>query len=219
MAIVLDFESIALPGALDLVEPSKAPSNYKDPEKIAAYIREADRRQVEMASVYPYTARIVALGWCWEGEDIERVELCKTEADERAVLREFLPRIWDGMERRVIPLVTFGGRRFDLPLLAIRSRFLGLSCPHIDVRKFYSPHPDMLDKLTDFGTLDYRSLRWFAKAHGFPMDDAFSGAEIAQLVESDNWDAVRSHCAWDVRTVRLLAEFWGVLKAPIRSVA
>jgi hypothetical protein len=38
--IVLDIETVGLPDAASYMEPVTAPANYKDPEKIAAYVAE-----------------------------------------------------------------------------------------------------------------------------------------------------------------------------------
>jgi predicted PolB exonuclease-like 3'-5' exonuclease len=213
MAIVLDLETVATDEAATLVEAKK---NLTDPEKIKANLRE----RLEGAAKYPYTARIIALGWCEEGEDIERVETCDGDASERHLLRDFIPRIWNGHGKDANQLlVTFNGLHYDLPLLMIRCRLLGVPCPEIDIRKYYTSHKDMLNILTYKGELEWRSLTWFAKALGLDTSDAFSGKEIAQLYEDENWDAIKAHCASDVRLTRLVAERWGVLKAPVRVAA
>jgi predicted PolB exonuclease-like 3'-5' exonuclease len=217
MAIILDMETVAIPNAADYVEPVSAPANYKDPEKIAAYIAEAQQAQTAKAALYPYTARIVALGWCDETDDVEHVELVNNEATEARVLGEWWPRVWDRSRNVMARIVTFNGRRFDLPLLMVRSRLLGVPCPDLNLDRYRSPHPDLFDVLTYNGVLDARSLRWFARRFGLDTSDAFSGAEVAQLIESGNWDAIRAHCASDVRLTRQIAERIGVL--PRRPVS
>ena len=62
--IVLDLESHAIPDAATyLTEPVEAPSNYKDPEKIAAYIKDAKQAQLDKAALDIDLARIVCLGF------------------------------------------------------------------------------------------------------------------------------------------------------------
>lgn len=199
MALVVDCETVAIPGAADYVSPAR---NLKDPEKIAASIAEREAA----AALYPWTARIVALGWCHETDDVETVRLCNNEAAEATVLREF----WGAVGSH--PLVTFNGRRYDLPLLMVRSMLLGVPHPTLNLDRYRSTHIDLLDKLTWLGTLDARSLAWFAKRFGLDTSDAFSGKEVAQLYEDGNWDAIEAHCASDVRLTRQIAERIGVLK-------
>lgn len=211
MAIVFDLETLAIDGAASLAEPVSAPSNWKDEAKIAAYVAEKQQAQIARAGLYPWTNRIIALGWCEETDDVERVEVCNNEATERRVLTEFLARIVDN-RGAVVPLVTFNGLGFDLPTLMARARLLGVRCPELSIDRYRSPHPDLMQILTFRGALDARSLTWFAKRFGLDTSDAFSGKEIAQLYEDQNWDAIKSHCASDVRLTRQLAERLGVMR-------
>ncbi len=210
MAIIVDCETVAIVGAEALAEPVSAPANYKDPDKIAAYVAEKQREQVERAALYPYTARMVALGWCHETDEVNRVEVINNEAREAAMLREF----WSAAVDRgvVFPLVTFNGRAFDLPLLMVRSRLLGVPAPDLNLDRYRSPHPDLLELLTFRGALPARSLVWFARRFGLDVSDGFSGRHVAELYEAGNWDAIRSHCDADVTLTRQLGERLGVLR-------
>ena len=216
MAIVVDLETVAVAGVK--TEPVTAPANYKDEAKIVAYVKEKQAEQITRAALYPWTARIVALGWCEEGEDIERVTICDSDAAEATALREFWGRAVD-TRGAVTPLVTFAGRTFDLPVMLARSRMLGVKAPILDLRKYGNSHPDLLKILTFDYEQPPRSLKWFAELFGLDVSDAFGGKEIAQLYEDQNFDAIKSHCASDVRLTRLLAEKLNVLKAPVRVAA
>jgi hypothetical protein len=96
-------------------------------------------------------------------------------------------------------------------VLLSRSRLLGVRAPDLNLDRYRSPHPDLLQRLTYRGAIQARSLRWFAKRFGLDTSDAFSGKEIAGLYEDGNWDAIKAHCASDVRLTRHLAERIGVL--------
>ena len=212
--MILDLETVAIPDAADFVEPAQAPANYKDPEKIAAYIADAERAQREKAALYPWTARVVALGWGEDREDVEHVDLCANEAQETTALTEFWRRVVDHAGR-VEPLATFNGRSFDLLVLMARSRMLGVRAPVLNVDRYRSPHPDVLATLTFNGAIPPRSLTWYAKRFGLDTSDAFSGKEIAVLYEDQNWDAIRAHCASDVRLTRQLAARLGLIQVAV----
>jgi len=216
MAIILDLETVAVEGVE--IEPVSAPSNYKDPEKIAAYIADGERAQRERAALYPWTARIIAAGWCHEGDEVVTVRLCNGDAGEAAMLRELWSMVQDGRTGLVEPVVTFNGRGYDLLVLMARSRLLGVPYPALNVDRYRSPHPDLMQILSFNGAIQARSLTWYARRFGLSTDDAFSGREIAQLYESQNWDAITAHVTSDVTLTRQLGERLGVLK-PLKRAA
>lgn len=229
MAIVFDCETYRIDDASAylepiVLEPVKADGRLTDPAKIAADLAKKEREQADTlarktqeqladCALYPYTSRIVALGWAWEGDEVASVRIVPTEATETRVLREFWAMVVDAGTQWVQPLVGFNSRGFDLPLLMVRSMLLGVPYPALNIDRYRSPHPDVMLALTFTGAIKARSLRWYAKRFGLPLDDAFSGAEIGQLVESDNWDAIEAHCRWDVLTCKAIAERIGMLKA------
>lgn len=215
MALVLDIETVARDGIS--VEPVSAPSHYKDEAKIAAYVAEKQVEQVSKAALYPWTARVIAIGWCRAGDEAVQVRTANSDAREAALLAEFWEQVSDG--RTLAPIVGFNHRVFDLPVLMARSILLGVRHPQVNVDRYRSPNPDLLQILTWNGTIPPRSLKWFAARFGLNVDDAFSGKEIATLYEDGNWDAIVSHVESDVTLTRQIAERLGVIKAPLRVVA
>lgn len=204
--IIVDCEAVAIADAADYVQPAR---NLRDPDKIAASVAE----RLEKAALYPWTARIVCLGWCEAGDTAVSYRLCNHESFERTALKEFWAVAADNRVT-VRPMVTFNGRAYDLPLLMARSMLLGVPHPTLNLDRYRTPHIDLLDRLTWFGALEPRSLQWFARRFGLDTSDAFSGALVAQLVEDGNWDAIVKHCESDVTLTRQLAERLGVIKAP-----
>lgn len=215
--LVVDIETLGLDDVE--AEPVSAPAHYKDPEKIAAYVKEKQAEQITRAALYPWTARVIALGWCHEGAEVVTVELCNTEAREAEALRRFWADVVDPKTQDVEGLVTFNGLAFDLPVLMARSRLLRVPAPVLNLDKYRTPHVDLMQKLTWNGVVQARSLKWFAKRFGLNTDDAFSGALIAQLYEDQNWDAITKHVESDVTLTRQLAERLGVLRSRPALVA
>lgn len=236
--LFFDCETYRIPNAAEFLEPVeaepvKADGRLTDQAKIAAdlakkeaaeaeRVRVATQKQLDDCSLNPFLARIVALGWSWANEDVVTVKLAATESAEATLLTEFWQMVFDPLSG-VMPLVGFKSRSFDLPLMVTRSMLLGIKAPPINLDRWRSPHPDVERELSQQEAIKFPkgqgSLRWFAKRFGLPMDDAFSGSEIAQLVESGNWDAVTSHCAWDVRTTKAIAARIGLIKSGRRAVA
>lgn len=210
MAIVTDIETVAVDG-FD-IEPIAAPANYKDPEKIAAYIAQAEAAQREKAALYPWTSRVVALGTA-SGDHDPSVVVITSEAEEREALTWFWRSIVHEDDARFVrPLIGFNHRTFDLPVLMARSTLLGVPYQPLNLDRYRSPHVDLLDRLTFFGSVPARSLHWFARRFGLPVDDTVRGADVAGLVVKGDWEAVRAHCASDVQLTRALAQRLGLMR-------
>lgn len=232
MALVFDCETYRIPNAADFlppvsVPPVKADGRLKDAAKVEAdlaakeqerqkEIAEKTQAQLDECALNPFMARVVALGWSWQNEESVTVRIAPSEAAEVTMLDDFWHMVVDAKTGYVPPLIGFNSRAFDLPLLMVRSMLLGVKAPKLNIDRWRSPHPDIMRELSQHEAVRFPkgmgSLRWFAKRMGLPMDDAFSGAEVAQLVESGNWDAIKAHCEWDVRTCKAIAVKWGVLR-------
>jgi hypothetical protein len=75
-ALIVDLESFAITDAEQYVEPVDAPSNYKDPIKIAEYIKTAQGKSIDRCALDPDLARIVALGWMFPSDAKPIVVTC-----------------------------------------------------------------------------------------------------------------------------------------------
>jgi Cu/Ag efflux pump CusA len=76
-----------------------------------------------------------------------------------------------------------------------------------------------LDQTSSIPQLRIEADRDRARAYGIApghlnkqLSSLIGGKEIAQLYEDENWDAIKAHCASDVRLTRQLAERLGVMK-------
>lgn len=238
MALIFDCETYRIDNAADylepiLPEPVKADGRLTDAAKIAAdlakkeaaemeRVKKAIQDQLDACALNPYLASVKALGWSWDNEETITVRLAKTDSAEAALLRDFWAMVVDTSTGHVMPLIGFNSRAFDLPLLVVRSMLLGVKAPQLNLDRWRSPHPDVMRELSQNEALKFPkgqgTLRWFAKRFGLNTDDAFSGAEIAQLVESDNWDAIAAHCESDVRLCKQIAQRIGLIR-PVHRVA
>lgn len=207
---LLDLETVGLPEAKDWVDPITAPSNYKDPLKIDAYIKEAEAERLERFGLDPDCNRIVALGWHDIGEGSPIVRICKTEDEEKSALGEF----WLSYAKCFTKLVTYNGARFDLPVLVMRSIYLQVPYPPIVIAPpWKSPHVDVWDWLSLGGARkDVKSLRFYAKRLGIPIYDDISGKDVAAMVAAGDFEKVANHCLFDLDLLRAIAERVGCLE-------
>lgn len=207
---LLDLETLGLEAAKEWVEPISAPGNYKDPQKIEDFIRDAEAERAQRFALDPDCCRIVALGFHDVGHADPTVYLCSTEFEEREQLKLF----WESYAKQETRLITYNGFRFDLPVLVMRSLYLHVPHPVVTFAPAWKawPHVDLWEKLSLNGARrDVKSLRFYAKRLGIPIYDDITGADVAAMVAAGEWSKVENHCLFDLDLTRALAERLGVL--------
>lgn len=205
--IVLDIETVASPDVESFLDPVKAPANYKDPEKIAAYRAEKLSDMVARAALEPDLCEVLAIGFTLdEGQTIA------SKTRESMSEAELITAAWRAIGEHQI--VGFNSLGFDLPVLIRRSQLLGLKFDMPMLDRYRTPHVDLMQKLTFNGALTYRPLTFYCRRFGLrvPEDDV-TGADIAQLVIDGNWKAIDNHVRSDVAKTTALANRLGLLPA------
>ncbi len=154
--------------------------------------------------------QVVALGVLWLDGDHAFRKLGAFGGDEDAppveatVLREFAEFIGE----RHPTMVTFNGRRFDLPVLANRMLKHGVPFPAYyagrsggpDYRYRYSDegHLDLADVMTDFGASRMPSLDALAQLVGMPGKMGVDGSKVQSMHEQGKHAEIRDYCLHDV---------------------
>lgn len=197
--LFFDIETAPMAGAADWIEPGEAPANYKDAEKIRAYIEAAQVRELEKAALDLDLCRIVAIGWAHNDDS----PLSMFGEDERKSLTEF----WGWVREAGRTVVGFNCLGFDLPVLVRRSQYLGVPVPYLNVAKHRHPGIiDMMQVLSFDGLVRPRSQAFYCRRFGITVgaDDTVTGADIGRLVEASDWEAVHAHVCADVAKTRAL---------------
>ena len=199
--VVLDIETVASPDVADLLDPVKAPANYKDPAKIAAYCEEKRLEQIARAGLEADLCEIVAIGF--------QINHQPVSAWTRHILSEeaLVRCVCENIGNRQI--VGFALLAFDLPILIRRSQLLGIPVPEISLDRYRTPHLDVLERLTFNGRLTMRSLAFYCRRFGIPSTNGTTGADIAGLVAANDWAAVEAHVRADVEKTAALAHRLG----------
>jgi 3'-5' exonuclease len=128
------------------------------------------------------------------------------DARERSLLVELSRFVG---EARPI-LVTYNGRAFDLPVIALRSLCHGVALGWYyrdrNVRARYSQdgHLDLCDWLADHGATRAGSLDAVTRLIGLPGKVGIDGSQVAGLYEAGEQDAIDRYCLADVAQTALL---------------
>jgi 3'-5' exonuclease len=171
------------------------------------------------ASAFPpnWAHRVVTIGYAWldHGYRLKRFDVVASDGEtadarERGLLVELATLI----ERTRPTLVTYNGRSFDLPVIALRSLCHGVPMRWYyrerNVRARYSDdgHLDLCDWLADHGATRAGSLDALAHLIGLPGKVGVDGSQVAGLYQAGQLDAIESYCLSDVaQTALLLVRF------------
>jgi hypothetical protein len=128
------------------------------------------------------------------------------ENDECGILEDFTSYV----DRDRPILVTYNGRTFDMPVIALRALRhgvpLGWYYQERGVRYRYSEegHIDVCDWLSDHGATRSGSLDAFAKLIGLPGKVGVDGSQIEGLYRGGQISAIENYCLADVAQTALL---------------
>jgi hypothetical protein len=149
-----------------------------------------------------HACRPIVVGVMWLSEDlaVKRIGTIGEGKDEAGMLADFA----EFMAGRRPQLVTWNGRSFDLPVLALRALRHGLAFPWYyrerDYRYRYSEegHLDLCDFLSDHGAARMTSLDAAARLIGLPGKTGVDGSQVEGLFHGGQIETLRHYCLADV---------------------
>jgi predicted PolB exonuclease-like 3'-5' exonuclease len=162
----------------------------------------AQSGEVERLPAPPHH-QIVAIGALWidsQGTPRKLGLVGENRTMEAEILEDFAALLG---ERRPT-LVTYNGRGFDLPVIAMRCLRHGVALPHYyqarDVRYRFSTegHFDLMDFIADFGATKVSKLDIIAKLCGMPGKVGVDGKDVGPLVHAGRIEEVQNYCLCDV---------------------
>jgi predicted PolB exonuclease-like 3'-5' exonuclease len=130
----------------------------------------------------------------------KRIGVVGADKDEAGILRDFATLL----EERRPCLVTFNGRGFDLPVIAMRCLRYGIPLRHYyrsrKVRHRFTAegHLDLMDYVADFGAAKPSRLDVVAKLCGMPGKVGIDGKDVGPMVHAGRLAEVRNYCLCDV---------------------
>jgi predicted PolB exonuclease-like 3'-5' exonuclease len=142
----------------------------------------------------------IAVGTVDDARMLTGVEVLGGGAGEAAIAREF----WERLERFEGTLVSFNGRRFDLPVLELAALRHGCVIPRYfrgGYRYRYSDdaHYDLYDFLTNCGAYSVRGgFDLLARLIGLPGKGDVDGAQVQALWEAGRLADIDAYCRRDV---------------------
>ena len=170
----------------------------KDPAKV-----EANRKKVaNMFALSPLTGRIILSGFI-ESESNNYIAIGGDNVSEKRIIRETIQRLneflLDGFR-----MITFGGKRFDLPFLMVRTLIQGLT----DECQIKTSYPDLISPFR-YQHLDYETILPGGLAEiAYHMDEHMTwvndGSKIAQYYDEKRFDLIRDKNLTDLYLLRVI---------------
>ena len=155
-----------------------------------------------------YACRPVVIGVIWldEGLGCKRIGIVGEDKSEAEMMVDFAEFV--GRYKPLI--VTWNGRSFDLPALALRALKHG-----VDFGWYYrgdghryrfseEGHLDLADVLADFGAARMTSLDGAARLCGLPGKLGVDGSQVEGLYLAGQMDLLRRYCLSDVAQTTFL---------------
>ena len=176
----------------------KAPSNFKDPLKIADHIEKAEAAVRSRMALSAVTGVIVCIGVKSYQDEDEPIVFTANQADragEREILTEFASWLAEEWDEKA-PFITYNGRLFDLPFIAGRSMVQNLPIRTPQSRD-YRRHVDIYDDV--LGKTSSQSIWQFAMGGGLKpvTGSALLTLPLAELAQ---------HCKEDIQWLGAMAE-------------
>ncbi len=152
------------------------------------YLNDADGEKVE---------RLLANG---EGYDVSFIGYGVSDGIERAEKR-MVEEVWHILSKVQGRLITYNGRRFDLPFLMLRSLVLDvpISRYHLKSRFDYNNHLDVMDVLSFHGLGRFSSLDFVCRRLGIPTPKvAMDGSKVEEYFTDGRYEDIATYNFYDV---------------------
>ena len=220
--IVLDIETCAYP--FDSLSESQQEYllRYAEKESDPGKKQEQTDQAIRYTSLYPLTAKCVAIGIYdidknksfvyYESEEAEEWFSEDQQIHYKGLTEvEMLKSFWKIIEV-TDQVVTFNGRNFDIPFLMIRSAMLKVKPSKNLIKSRYDTksHIDLLEQFTFYGLTRKFNLDFYCNAFGIesPKTKEISGMEVKNLYEAGRLRDIAIYCSRDIYATYQLYKIW-----------
>ena len=178
--LFLDIETEANPEAIEYLPDPQAPKNYKDPDKIKAYVDGKRQEQIAKAALDPdfgmITAAAIRIGI--DGRTVGWL------ADNPYSEAHLLHILWACMDSTMSHVCGYNIIGFDLPYIIKRSFALGIKpTVYLDLRRYQQrPTTDLMQLLAHWDREKIKSLKFVCKRYGIenPLPE-LDGSQYAEM--------------------------------------
>ena len=220
--IVLDIETCAYPFESLSESQQEYLLRYAEKESDPGKKQEQTDQAIRYTSLYPLTAKCVAIGIhdidknksfvYYESEEAEEWFSEDQQIHYKGLTEvEMLKSFWKIIEV-TDQVVTFNGRNFDIPFLMMRSAMLKVKPTKNLIKSRYDKkfHIDLLEQFTFYGLTRKFNLDFYCNAFGIesPKTKGISGMEVKNLYEAGRLKDIAIYCSRDIYATYQLYKIW-----------
>lgn len=220
--IVFDIETCSLPFQSLTESQREYLLHFADKEKDESLKKEMIDEAIRFTSLYPFTAKVIAIGIYdieknksfvyYESKEIEEWSPEDKSVHYKGVSEETMLNSFWRVAELADQVITFNGRNFDIPFLMLRSALLQIkpSKNFLKNRFDTSSHLDLLELFTFFGVTRKFNLDFYCQSFGIesPKAKDISGMEVKTLYEAGRIRDIATYCNKDVNATYQLYKIW-----------
>ena len=209
--LVFDIETCSYPFESLSESQREYLMKYADKESDPAKRESMKDEAIRYTSLYPYTAKCVAIGMYdvekeksyvyYESDKPEEWIAENTNVRYKGLTeKEILESFWR-IAQHIDQFITFNGRNFDIPFLMMRSAMLGVKVTKSLMGYRYGDiHIDLLEQFTFYSTTRKFNLDFYCHAFGIesPKSKDISGMEVKTLYEAGRIKDIAVYCSKDI---------------------
>jgi len=164
---------------------------------------------------------VIGVLWLDEAYGFRRIGVIGEDRDEPGMLADFA----QFADQYRPHLVTYNGRSFDLPVIALRCLRFGLSMRFFYQDKDYryrftdQGHIDLYDFLSEHGAARVGSLDAIARVVGLPGKVGVDGSQVEGLYNAGQLQTIKHYCLADVAQTAFLFLRWRLLQGELDAPA
>lgn len=221
MDLVFDIETTAFDFEKLTESQQEFILRYAEKEKDEELREEKKDEAKRYLSLYPFTAKIIAIGMyntesentmvLYEGEEDEHTSEDGNTKYKGLSEPEMLNTFWE-CAKKVNKVVTFNGRTFDIPFVMMRSAINEIkpSVNFLTNRYDKSSHVDLLEQFTFYGLIKKFNLDFYCHAFGVdsPKQKGVTGMDVKELYTAGKIKEIAVYCGDDVKSTNQLYQIW-----------
>lgn len=186
-----------------VIDIETVPYNKNDEVEDIIFRKKKTIENIKFCSLNKEFGEIVCIG-C----NINGFDLVFYKKSEYNILKDFSKMLYK-FNNQKIKLITFNGKKFDIPFIIFRCIINEINLPFkLETKRYYTNlHFDIFEVLTNFyQTQTFFTLKDYCKIFNIKNDDKDNGKDVYSLYIQKEFESIKNHCISDVKCTKEIYE-------------